>query len=295
MTRALEVISGMVAHGQALGEPEVLALWQSTDLVSLGMLADDARRRRHGDITTYLRVTDVGADEIASAEVQDAGELRYLAGQGGLRPRLAELRRLVARAGATPVTAGILDDLLTEVGAIEALPGLLAELRDTGIHGLVAARVDRLADEERAVTAVLEAGLAIARVTVQAPPEEAWRLLDRVNRLQAATGAVRAFAPLAWRPSVPQATTGYQDTKLIALARLVLDRVPSIQVDWAAHGPKLAQVALLFGADDLDAVTAQGAGDLGRRRAPLEEVRRNIRAASLTPVERDGRFRSLEP
>jgi aminodeoxyfutalosine synthase len=62
-------------------------------------------------------------------------------------------------------------------------------------------------------------------------------------------------------------------------------------VDWHRYGPKLAQVALTFGADDLDAVSAVDAAPEGHRRAPLEDVRRNVEAAGLSPVERDGRFR----
>jgi 2-iminoacetate synthase ThiH len=61
-------------------------------------------------------------------------------------------------------------------------------------------------------------------------------------------------------------------------------------VDWRAYGPKLAQVALIFGADDIDNVSPVDDVAEGRRRAPLEEIRRNIRAASLEPAERDGRF-----
>ena len=44
-----------------------------------------------------------------------------------------------------------------------------------------------------------------------------------------------------------------------------------------------------MGADDVDSVSALD-GDLGRRRSPLEEIRGNIHAAGLEPVERDGRF-----
>ena len=69
-----------------------------------------------------------------------------------------------------------------------------------------------------------------------------------------------------------------------------IDNIPSIQVDWALYGPKLAQVALTVGADDIDAVSAQDDTGEGRRRAPLEEIRRNIRAAGFGPVERNGRF-----
>jgi len=52
----------------------------------------------------------------------------------------------------------------------------------------------------------------------------------------------------------------------------------------------LAQVALTVGADDLDGVTTSDEAPDGKRRAPLEEVRRNITAAALQPAERDGRF-----
>ena len=85
-------------------------------------------------------------------------------------------------------------------------------------------------------------------------------------------------------------TTGYDDVKRVALARIIVTNVPSIQVDWALYGPKLAQVALTVGADDVDAVSAEDDESQGRRRAPLEEIQRNIRAASQDPVERNGRF-----
>ena len=104
---------------------------------------------------------------------------------------------------------------------------------------------------------------------------------------------IRAFAPLPRKlnPAVP--TTGYDDVKRVALARLVVGNVPSIQVDWALYGPKLAQVALTVGADDVDAVSAEDQTTQGPRRAPLEEIRRNIRAACQEPMERNGRFESL--
>ena len=69
--------------------------------------------------------------------------------------------------------------------------------------------------------------------------------------------------------------------------------MPSIQVDWTLYGPKLAQVALTVGADDVDGVSPVDDMSEGRRRAPLEEIRRNIRAAGLEPVERNGRFESI--
>ena len=59
-----------------------------------------------------------------------------------------------------------------------------------------------------------------------------------------------AHVAVTFRP-----TTGYEDVKMVALARLAAPNVPSIQVDWRRYGPKLAQVALTFGADDVDGVS----------------------------------------
>jgi aminodeoxyfutalosine synthase len=89
---------------------------------------------------------------------------------------------------------------------------------------------------------------------------------------------------------VAQPTTGYDDVKVIAMARLLAANIETIQVDWVLYGPKLAQVALTVGADDVDAVSAVDDTAEGRRRSPLEEIRRNIRAAGQEPVERNGRF-----
>ena len=72
----------------------------------------------------------------------------------------------------------------------------------------------------------------------------------------------------------------------VALARLVLPSVKTIQVDWAQYGPKLAQVALTFGANELDRVSTVDDESLGRRRTSVEDVKRNIAAAGFTPVER---------
>ncbi len=90
--------------------------------------------------------------------------------------------------------------------------------------------------------------------------------------------------------SVASPTTGYADVRQVALARVVAANVESIQVDWPLYGPKLAQVALTVGADDVDGVSAVDDGALGTRRSPLEEIRNNIRAAGLEPVERNGAF-----
>src|SRR5262249_29820252 len=135
------------------------------------------------------------------------------------------------------------------------------------------------------------AGLALARLTIhKLPSADAPSWLKPIADLQRDVAVIRAFAPLPRQvnPAVP--TTGYDDVKRVALARLIVTNIPSIQVDWQLYGPNLPQAALTVGEDAVDAVSAKDDAPHGPRRAPLKEIRRNIRAASQDPVERNGRF-----
>ena len=112
-------------------------------------------------------------------------------------------------------------------------------------------------------------------------------MVARARDLQNALGGFRVFAPLPRTMSISAPSTGYDDVKQIALARLFAANIESIQVDWPLYGPKLAQFALTIGADDVDGVAASDPGVLGTRRSPIEEIRGNIRSAALEPVERN--------
>jgi 2-iminoacetate synthase ThiH len=92
------------------------------------------------------------------------------------------------------------------------------------------------------------------------------------------------YAPLPRVAPIEKPTTGYDDVRMVALARLALGAT-SIEVDWSQYGPKLAQVALTFGADHLDSVSAENDTSLGPRRGTVEDVERNIRAAGFEPRE----------
>jgi aminodeoxyfutalosine synthase len=272
---------------------ELTSLATSHDIISIGMLADDLRRQRHGAKTTFVRVATTSAD--AGAPVvrpPSAGELRIV-GAPASRAAAVERVRGVAAAAAGAVVTGF---SLADLEALAAREGvmlrtLLEELRAAGLELVAEAPMDRLQDPRRSIEEVNIAGLSLARLTVEkAGSADPMPLLKAVADLQRAVAVVRAFAPLPRRinPAVP--TTGFEDVKHVALARLVVDNVPSIQVDWSLYGPKLAQVALTVGADDVDGVSAEDETTEGRRRAPLEEIRRNIIAAGQEPVERNGRF-----
>ena len=276
-----------------VSDVELATLATTHDIITLGMLADGERRRRHGTHTTFVRVATVSATPGAPVRVPAAtGELRI---EGAPSSRAAAIERVgeVAAAAATvPISGYSLADL-EQMAAREpvTLRSLLEELRAAGLELVAEAPIDLLQSARRSIEEVNIAGLTVGRVTVhrfQDPNMIA--LFKAVVELQRQVGVVRVFAPLprTMNPSVP--TTGYDDVKRIALARLVVDNVASIQVDWSLYGPKLAQVALTVGADDVDAVSAEDDMSEGRRRAPLEEIRRNIVAAGQDPIERNGRF-----
>jgi aminodeoxyfutalosine synthase len=269
------------------------SLGASHDIISLGMLADEVRRRRHGARTTFVRVVDVPFAEtpVLSAAVR-AGEVRIVGTPPSRAAALECVRQLAAEVAGVPLTGFSLADL-EQLSARDGvtLRSLLEDLRTAGLELIAEAPFDRLQDPRRSIEEVNIAGLALARLTIhQSPSPDPFPLLKAVADLQRGVAVVRAFAPLPRRLNAAVPTTGYDDVKRVALARIVVDNVPSIQVDWALYGPKLAQVALTVGADDVDAVSAVDDLSEGRRRAPLEEIQRNITAAGLEPVERNGRF-----
>jgi aminodeoxyfutalosine synthase len=288
-------VGAALAAGAPVTDDELTALVTSTDILGLAMLADDLRRRLHGTATTYVRVADVeqpGADGVPAIPAA-AREVRVRVAPGADDAWLAAVRAVVKAAGPVPVTAGSLADL--EAVARETARPLAevgAALQACGVAAVAEAPLDLLAAPEASFEAMRRCGLDVARVTVSRNADVAGRVavLRRLRSVQQAVGAVRSFAPLAraWNAAAP--STGYEDARYVAVARLFAADVPTIQVDWALYGPKLAQVALTMGANDLDAVPAGDSAPDGRRRAPLEEVLRNIRAAALEPVERDARY-----
>ena len=276
-----------------VSDAEIATLASSHDIIHIGMVADEIRRAKHGVRTTFVRVADVVADPGADAAwPSSAREVRIVGAPGSRAAAVARVNDVAPRAGGIPLSGFSLADLERVAAADGAtLRTVLEELRAAGLELVAHAPFDLLQDPRRSIEEVNIAGLVLARLTIERAAEaEPVAVFKEVAQLQREVGVVRAFAPLPRRTDPARPTTGYDDVKRIALARIVADNVPSIQVDWARYGPKLAQVALTVGADDVDGVSASDESPEGRRRAPLEEVRRNIRAAGLEPVERDGRF-----
>jgi aminodeoxyfutalosine synthase len=128
--------------------------------------------------------------------------------------------------------------------------------------------------------------------------------LIRLRELQDETRGFVTYIPLAFHPDntplqhIPK-TTGFDDIRNIAAARLMLDNIPHIKAYWIMMTPKIAQIAQRFGADDLDGTVVEekiyhDAGattSQGLRRA---ELLRLIREAGREPVERDTLYHPVE-
>lgn len=124
--------------------------------------------------------------------------------------------------------------------------------------------------------------------------------LVRLRELQDETGGFVTFIPLAFQPweapamELPE-TTGFEDLKAIAVSRLMLDNLPHIKSYWIMITPRLAQVGLSFGADDIDGTVteekiAHDAGASTPQVMTVHELVRLIREAGRRPVERDTVF-----
>jgi aminodeoxyfutalosine synthase len=275
-----------------LSDQDLVSLGETHDIITLGMMADEVRLRLHGARTTFVRVAQIAIEDEAVEVPESAGELRIVGAPSSRQQAIERVRTVAASARGIPVSGFSLADLehLTAAEGV-TLRSFLEDLCSAGLELIADAPFDRLQDPRRSIEEVNISGLAVARLTIQQlPSPDSTSLFKRVADLQRRVGVLRTFAPLARTASVAAPTTGYDDVKRVALARLIVDNIPSIQVDWALYGPKLAQVVLTMGADDVDGVAPEGGTAEGRRRAPLEEIRRNIRAAGHDAVERNGRF-----
>ncbi|MGH9796322.1 MAG: aminofutalosine synthase MqnE [Candidatus Acidiferrales bacterium] len=125
-----------------------------------------------------------------------------------------------------------------------------------------------------------------------------------LRALQDETGGFVAFIPLEFHPDntalahLPK-PTGFDALKNIAIARLLLDNFEHIKAYWIMLTPSIAQIALRWGANDLDGTVIEekiyhDAGARTDQFTPRAQLERLIRAAGRTPVERDTLYRPVD-
>ncbi len=92
---------------------------------------------------------------------------------------------------------------------------------------------------------------------------------------------------------------GLDDLRTLALARLMCPNIPHIKAFWIMQTPKLAQVSLNWGVDDLDGtvvyydITKREGGGTTHQELTVDQLKRMMVEAGCTPVERDSLYRRV--
>jgi len=194
-------------------------------------------------------------------------------------------------------TAGVLEDL--KKAGLGSIPGGGAEVFSPRIRELTCER-------KLSGTGWLEVAKTAHRLGLYTNAtmlyghieslEERLEHLDMLRKAQDETGGFLAFIPLAFHPKNTELsrisrTSGVDDLKNIAVARCFLDNFPHIKAYWIMIGQKLSQIALSFGADDVDGtvkeeiITHMAGAETGQAMS-REQLLRLIKEAGRVPVER---------
>jgi len=247
---------------------------------------------------------------------------------GGLNPDLdfayfIDLLRLVKRIrpeatikAFTPVeidylqriTGYAIAEVITQLksAGLAMMPGGGAEVMSSRIHAALFPEkigADRWLEIMEAVhQAGISSNATMLYGHIETTAEKVAHLLQ-IRELQDRTGGFSAFIPLAFHSQNTQlddlpATTAFDDLKTIAAARLLLDNFDHIKAYWVMIGEPLAQVALSFGADDLDGTIIEEkithmAGARSAKGLSRQAMRALIRAAGFRPVERDSFYNPI--
>jgi aminodeoxyfutalosine synthase len=204
----------------------------------------------------------------------------------------------------------ILDELID--AGLESLTGGGAEIFDWEVRQRIVDHATHWEDWSRIHRIAHGKGLRTPCTMLYGHIEEPRHRVDHVLRLrslQDETGGFQVFIPLRFqhdaagdprnRLMTQPMATGAEALKTFAVSRLLFDNVPHVKAFWVMHGLTTAQLALSYGADDLDGsvVEYKITHDADHYGTPSTMTREDllelIRDAGFTPVERDTRYRVL--
>ena len=199
---------------------------------------------------------------------------------------------------------------LREAG-LDTMPGGGAEVFSTAVRATIAER--KLTGEEWITVHRTAHRLGIRTNCTMLyghveTAEDRIEHLQMLRELQDETGGFLTYIPLAYHPDnnelgeemgrVGSATTGYEDLKNVAVARLFFDNIDHIKTHWPMVTPFMSQVVLQFGCDDLEGTVVyervyHEAGAHTDMHMPYHRLVEMIRGAGKRPVERDSFYRPV--
>ncbi len=212
-----------------------------------------------------------------------------------------ELSYMIREAGLSP-TQGL--ELLKDAG-MESIPGGGAEIFDADIRREICG--DKGSTEEwfEIHDAAHRLNISTNCTILYGHIESVEHRIDHLRRLrdqQDKTGGFNAFIPLKYRAahndmsSIGEVSI-MEDLRMLSISRLFLDNIPHIKAYWVMYGKQTAELALSFGADDIDGTiddstkiySMAGAEDQ-RPRMTIAEIEAMAQRAGLRAVERDTNY-----
>ena len=282
---------------------------RSTDLLELGMLADQLRREKHpGDMVSYALAPPAGLsldEAVKSAAAHGSSDisLELVAHIKGSTLWKLQASMLAAREQDSSIRFHDLP--ASQLPLLAELTASLASLRAAGLASLVfeleaveptghGDDVRRFLETARSLDLSTRACLTIGQ------GESLEQRLDVLSVLRSLQQEMQAFSAVqvcVHHANTPEArreedATAVDYLKTLAVARLFLSDFGHVQAAWSVMGPKVLELALRFGADDAGVVpwSQVGTGQPSHHGGEAE-LRRIIRDAGFRPVQRDALFR----
>ena len=215
-----------------------------------------------------------------------------------------ELSYMIRKAGLS-VREGL--QMLIDAG-MEALPGGGAEIFDEEIRQQICPDKGSTAEWFEVHSTAHELGLKTNATMLYGHIESVEHRIDhllRLRELQDRTGGFNAFIPLKYRnygnsmSSIGEVSIT-DDLRTLAMSRLILDNVPHIKAYWVMYGKQTTEMALHFGADDVDGtiedstkIYSMAGADDQRPTMSVEEMHAMVERAGFRAVERDTHYNEI--
>ena len=215
-----------------------------------------------------------------------------------------ELSYMIRKAGLS-VEAGLRQ--LKQAG-MDAIPGGGAEIFDDQVRRRICPDKGSTAEWFEVHETAHRLGILTNATILYGHVEELRHRIDHLRRLrelQDATGGFNAFIPLKYRNfGNPMSEIGevsvIEDLRMLAMSRIYLDNIPHIKAYWVMYGKATTELALAFGADDIDGtiddttkIYSMAGADDRRPTMSVDEIHRIVRAAGCRAVERDTFYNEL--
>jgi len=352
--RNLIEIYEKVKNGERLTFEDGLKLFNSDDLITIGMMADMVRWRLHPEpVVTYIIDRNINYTNVCTTEctfcafyakvgdtvkgytldyetiAKKIEETIQLGGtrillQGGLNPDLGiefyeELFRWIKANYPQIWLHALSPEEILHIASVSRMKvrDVLKRLIEAGLQSIPGGGAEILVDRVREkispkkctsdewLGVMYEAHQFGLKTTATMMFGHIETYEDRVQHillireLQDITGGFTSFIPWTFQPrntklaenmdNLKERSSGFDYLKTLAISRLMLDNIPTIQVSWVTQGLKMAQIGLKFGADDFgsllieeNVVSAAGTKHL----VTLEQMLKAIRDAGFEPRKR---------